>query len=308
MATGRSRAAAARHGARHPRCAWRGKGRHARLPARAKPRSGAPKTRSRSRASGDVEGHAALWRHAARRAGRGHPARRAGLRKIVLATTIAETSLTIDGIDIVIDSGLKRVPRFDPRKRHDGARDGRVSQASADQRRGRAGRQGPGICLQTMAGSRRCAPSRRMMSRKSSIADLAPLALELAQLGCQRSQCLALPRSAAAGRLCTGARSSHRTRRARRQGRSHADGQAHGEAAAASAPRPYDRPRQGAQSRRARRRSRRATCPSAISLGRDAGADIADRLAALRRGAVTNRRSGSRRRRDRSRPGRRRQE
>src|SRR5438093_8078798 len=68
-----------------------------------------------------------------------------GTRKVVLATTIAETSLTIDGIDLVIDSSLKRSPRFDPSSGMTALATVRVSRASADQRRGRAGRQGPGI-------------------------------------------------------------------------------------------------------------------------------------------------------------------
>ncbi|MGE0007185.1 MAG: ATP-dependent helicase HrpB [Parvibaculaceae bacterium] len=105
-----------------------------------------------------------------------------GRRKIVLATTIAETSLTIDGIDVVIDSGLKRSPRFDPATGMTALATVRVSQASADQRRGRAGRQGPGLCL-------RLWPEQEMRALKAHdepeilIADLAPLALELANWG-----------------------------------------------------------------------------------------------------------------------------
>jgi ATP-dependent helicase HrpB len=70
----------------------------------------------------------------------------AGRRKIVLATTIAETSLTIEGIEAVIDTGLKRVPRFDPAAGMTSLETVRVSQASAEQRKGRAGRLGPGHC------------------------------------------------------------------------------------------------------------------------------------------------------------------
>jgi len=70
-----------------------------------------------------------------------------GKRKIVLATSIAETSLTIEGIRVVIDSGLSRVPRFDIRSGLTRLTTVPVSRASADQRRGRAGRTGPGICL-----------------------------------------------------------------------------------------------------------------------------------------------------------------
>src|SRR5216683_1848756 len=70
----------------------------------------------------------------------------AGTRKIVLATAIAETSLTIEGIAVVVDGGTMRVPRFEPRSGMTRLETVGVSQASADQRRGRAGRLGPGIC------------------------------------------------------------------------------------------------------------------------------------------------------------------
>jgi ATP-dependent helicase HrpB len=70
----------------------------------------------------------------------------AGRRKVVLATSIAETSLTIDGVRIVIDSGLARVPRYEPDVGITRLETVRVSRASADQRRGRAGRTEPGVC------------------------------------------------------------------------------------------------------------------------------------------------------------------
>lgn len=69
-----------------------------------------------------------------------------GRRKIVLATSIAETSITIEGVRVVIDSGLARVPRFEPDVGVTRLETVRVSRASADQRRGRAGRTEPGIC------------------------------------------------------------------------------------------------------------------------------------------------------------------
>ena len=69
-----------------------------------------------------------------------------GRRKIVLATSIAETSLTIEGVRIVIDSGLSRVPRYEPDIGVTRLETQRVSRASADQRRGRAGRTEPGVC------------------------------------------------------------------------------------------------------------------------------------------------------------------
>ncbi|EFO33119.1 ATP-dependent helicase HrpB [Roseibium sp. TrichSKD4] len=69
-----------------------------------------------------------------------------GERKVVLASAIAQTSLTIEGIRVVIDSGLARVPRFEPQTGLTRLETVRVSKASADQRRGRAGRIEPGVC------------------------------------------------------------------------------------------------------------------------------------------------------------------
>lgn len=69
-----------------------------------------------------------------------------GLRKAVLATSIAETSITIEGVRVVIDSGLARVPRFEPDVGVTRLETVRASRAAADQRRGRAGRTGPGVC------------------------------------------------------------------------------------------------------------------------------------------------------------------
>ncbi|MDB5510340.1 MAG: ATP-dependent helicase HrpB, partial [Hyphomicrobiales bacterium] len=69
-----------------------------------------------------------------------------GRRKIVLATSLAETSLTIEGVRVVVDSGLARVPRFEPDLGLTRLETVRVSRAAADQRRGRAGRTEPGIC------------------------------------------------------------------------------------------------------------------------------------------------------------------
>ena len=69
-----------------------------------------------------------------------------GRRKIVLATSIAETSLTIEGVRVVVDSGLMRVPRYEPDIGLTRLETVRVSKANADQRRGRAGRVEPGVC------------------------------------------------------------------------------------------------------------------------------------------------------------------
>jgi ATP-dependent helicase HrpB len=105
-----------------------------------------------------------------------------GRRKVVLATSIAETSLTIEGVRLVIDGGLMRVPRFSPRSGMTRLETVRVSQASADQRRGRAGRLEPGICyrLWTEESQRGLLP---FTPPEILDADLAPLALELAAWG-----------------------------------------------------------------------------------------------------------------------------
>jgi ATP-dependent helicase HrpB len=107
---------------------------------------------------------------------------RAGERKVVLATSIAETSLTIEGVRVVIDSGLMRVPRFDPGTGLTRLATVRVTRDAADQRRGRAGRTAPGVCyrLWTRAEERGLV---RHRSPEILEADLAPLALELAAWG-----------------------------------------------------------------------------------------------------------------------------
>lgn len=105
-----------------------------------------------------------------------------GRRKIVLSTSIAETSLTIEGVRIVVDSGLSRVPRFSPRTGMTRLETTRVSRASADQRRGRAGRLEPGVCYRLWAEHDDHA---LLASSPPEItnADLAPLALDLASAG-----------------------------------------------------------------------------------------------------------------------------
>ena len=105
-----------------------------------------------------------------------------GRRKVVLSTSIAETSLTIEGVRIVIDSGQMRLPRFSPRSGMTRLETVKVSQASADQRRGRAGRLEPGVCyrLWTEEAQRGLVP---FTAPEILDADLAPLALELAAWG-----------------------------------------------------------------------------------------------------------------------------
>ncbi len=105
-----------------------------------------------------------------------------GQRKIVLSTSIAETSLTIEGIGIVVDSGYARVPKFDPRSGLTRLETIRVSKDAADQRAGRAGRLGPGVCYRLWSEGMSAG---LVANRTPEIleADLAPLALELSQWG-----------------------------------------------------------------------------------------------------------------------------
>jgi ATP-dependent helicase HrpB len=105
-----------------------------------------------------------------------------GRRKVVLATAIAETSLTIEGVRIVIDAGRMRVSRFDPGSGMSRLVTLNVSRAAADQRRGRAGRSAPGVCwrLWSEGQTASLAPA---TTPEILEADLAPLALELARWG-----------------------------------------------------------------------------------------------------------------------------
>jgi ATP-dependent helicase HrpB len=105
-----------------------------------------------------------------------------GRRKVVLATSIAETSLTVDGVRVVVDGGLARVPRYSPRTGMTRLATVRVSRASADQRRGRAGRQGPGVCYRLWSQAEEATLVARAAPEILE-ADLAPLALDLADAG-----------------------------------------------------------------------------------------------------------------------------
>ncbi len=105
-----------------------------------------------------------------------------GTRKVILATSIAESSLTIEGIRVVVDSGMARVPRFSPRTGMTRLATVRVSRASADQRRGRAGRTAPGVCYRLWHASEDATLVPRATPEILE-ADLAPLALELAIRG-----------------------------------------------------------------------------------------------------------------------------
>jgi len=105
-----------------------------------------------------------------------------GMRKVVLATSIAETSLTIEGITVVVDSGFTRVNKFDPRSGLTRLETVRISKDAADQRAGRAGRLGPGICIRLWTEGMHVALAAQ---RKPEIADadLAALVLDLADWG-----------------------------------------------------------------------------------------------------------------------------
>ena len=107
-----------------------------------------------------------------------------GMRKVVLATNIAETSLTIEGIRLVVDSAQERVARFDARTGLTRLVTQRISQASMTQRAGRAGRLEPGICLHLLAKEQ---AERAAAQGDPEIlqSDLSSLLLELLQWGCQ---------------------------------------------------------------------------------------------------------------------------
>ncbi|MBX2992932.1 MAG: ATP-dependent helicase HrpB, partial [Bacteroidetes bacterium] len=116
------------------------------------------------------------------------PARK-GSRKVILSTSIAETSLTIDGVQVVIDSGFSRSSSFNPRRGMSGLVTTPASQSSADQRRGRAGRQQPGVCYRLWT-ERQHVQLPRFPQPEISVADLAPLALELACWGDPKGETL----------------------------------------------------------------------------------------------------------------------
>ncbi|ODT63397.1 MAG: ATP-dependent helicase HrpB [Phenylobacterium sp. SCN 69-14] len=105
-----------------------------------------------------------------------------GTRKVVLATSIAETSLTIEGVRVVVDCGLARVPRFDPASGLTRLATVRVSRAAADQRRGRAGRTEPGVAYRLWdEAETRALPA--FADPEILDADLTGLALDLARWG-----------------------------------------------------------------------------------------------------------------------------
>ncbi|GHF97866.1 ATP-dependent helicase HrpB [Deinococcus piscis] len=132
-----------------------------------------------------------------------------GRRRVILATSIAETSLTIEGVRVVVDSGQRRSQAYDPGTGLSGLRTGRVTRAEAEQRAGRAGRTGPGVAY-------RLWPERTQALLAADrppellAADLAPLRLELAAWGVTEPGALEwldvppAPAWAAAGELLRG--------------------------------------------------------------------------------------------------------
>ena len=103
-----------------------------------------------------------------------------GRRRVVLATNVAESSVTLPGVRVVIDSGLAREPRFDPNSGFSRLETVNISQASADQRAGRAGRVAPGSCYRLWPASQRLEP---MRTAEIAQVELSALALELAAWG-----------------------------------------------------------------------------------------------------------------------------
>ncbi len=105
-----------------------------------------------------------------------------GRRKFILATPVAESSLTIDGVRTVVDSGLARTPRFDPASGMTRLETIRIARANADQRAGRAGRQAPGRALRLWTAATQSGLAVRALPEITQV-DLAPLVLELAHWG-----------------------------------------------------------------------------------------------------------------------------
>jgi len=103
-----------------------------------------------------------------------------GTRRVILATNVAESSITVPGVRAVVDAGLAREPRFDPNSGFTRLATVNISQASADQRAGRAGRIAPGIAYRLWPESRRLEPSR---TPEIAQAELSGLALEIAAWG-----------------------------------------------------------------------------------------------------------------------------
>ena len=103
-------------------------------------------------------------------------------RKIIVATNVAETSITIDGVTCVIDSGLARQARYDPKKDLNTLIVGPISRASADQRAGRAGRTAPGVCLRLWTNGDHAAREAQTLPEVRRV-ELSPALLQLLDMG-----------------------------------------------------------------------------------------------------------------------------
>ena len=164
----------------------RGRGRHAGVPAgrrRDPPRAGHARRPRRERRRAAAVSASSRPASRTRRSSRREP----GRRKIVLATNIAETSLTIDGVRIVVDAGLERRSLFDPASGMNRLELQRISRASAEQRAGRAGRTAPGVCYRLWGeGAERSLAA--YAPPEICVSDLAPLALDLAVWGTEAGQ------------------------------------------------------------------------------------------------------------------------
>ena len=123
----------------------------------------------------------------------------AGRRKVVLATSIAETSLTIEGVRVVIDSGLSRVPRYEPDVGLTRLETVRVSRAAADQRRGRAGRTEPGVCYR-LWDEPQTGVARALYAAGNPVGRPLLLRARSGAMGRERPRQARISRSAAAGR------------------------------------------------------------------------------------------------------------
>ena len=281
-----------RDGGRDPPRARRGGGRPARLPARRR-RDRADRRAARRaarRASTCTASTAASIPRAQRAAIAAPPP---GRRKLVLATSIAETSLTLDGVRIVVDSAASRAARATT------ARAGmtrlvteRASQAAVAQRAGRAGRQGPGLRLSPVGGSgdrRRCRASTRPRSSRRTLARCCSTAPSGAS---PIPRTLALARSAARRRGRRGAQPAAALGALDARWPAHRAWRGDRRAAAAAAPRAYaDRGRRRAAGRGPRPRWR--CCCRERGLGGN-DADLELRLAALAAGEGPARGSGAR--------------
>ena len=229
-----------RHGEGDPRGGRDRDRQRARLPARPA-RDRAHGRAPRRPAAGELRRRPALRPARRQGAGCGDPApRRPARRKVVLATSIAETSITIDGVRVVIDSGLSRLPRYEPATGLTRLETVRVSRASADQRAGRAGRTRARRRDQAVARRADGGAARLHAARNSAGRSLRPAA-RLRRLRRRRPDDAALPRPAAGPGARRGARAASRPRRDRRSRPADRSGRSDAQARAAGAAGAYGR-------------------------------------------------------------------